>query len=78
MLDSSALTKFISASRVVHRLPGRIRIHIPILEKLPSGWSTYSEHTTQLIKMRNGVKDVKIQPDTGSLLIQIGLQKLIY
>jgi hypothetical protein len=69
MLDSSVLVKFISTSRVVHRLPGRIRIHIPILERLPIGWSTYSEHTAELIKLRKGVKDVEIQPGTGSLLI---------
>jgi hypothetical protein len=54
----------------VHRLPGRIRIHIPILEKLPGDWLTYSELTAELIKMRNGIEDVKIQPVTGSLLIR--------
>ena len=69
MLDFAVVSKFISASRVVHRLPGRIRIHIPILEKLPSGWTTFSEHTAELIKMKNGVEKVKIQPVTGSLLI---------
>lgn len=69
MFDSSGLAKFISASRIVHRLPGRIRIHIPILEKLPGGWLAYCEHTAELIKMRNGIKDVKIRPVTGSLII---------
>jgi hypothetical protein len=69
MFDSSGLAKFISASRIVHRLPGRIRIHIPILEKLPGEWLTYSEHTAELIKMRNGIEKVKIRPITGSLII---------
>lgn len=70
MFNSARLTKYISASRIVHRLPGRIRIHIPILEKLPGDWLTYSEITAELIKMRNGIEDVKIQPVTGSLLIR--------
>ena len=69
MFDSSGLAKFISASRIVHRIPGRIRIHIPILEKLPSGWLTYCEHTAELIKMRNGIEGVKIRPISGSLII---------
>jgi hypothetical protein len=82
MFDSSGLAKFISASRIVHSLPGRIRIHIPILEKLPSGWLTYSEHTAELIKMRNGIEDVKIRPVTGSLIIcydpdQIGESEIL-
>jgi len=70
MLESSGLTKFISASRIVHRLPGRIRIHIPVLEKLPSEWSNFSEPTAELIKMRSGIEDVKIRPMTGSLIIR--------
>ena len=69
MLNSSGLTKFISASRIVHRIPGRIRMHIPILEKLPARWLIFSDPTAELIKMRNGIEDVKIQPLTGSLTI---------
>ncbi|CAB1074024.1 hypothetical protein JY97_09060 [Alkalispirochaeta odontotermitis] len=63
------LTKFISAFRIAHRLPGRIRIYIPVLEKLPEDWREFVKPLTELITMRNGVKTVDIQPVTGSLLI---------
>jgi hypothetical protein len=64
-----AWTKFISAYRVVHRLPGRIRIHIPLLEKLPDDWQAYLEPASELIRMKKGIDTAEIQPCTGSLLI---------
>jgi hypothetical protein len=63
------LTKFLSAYRITHRLPGRIRIHIPALGKLPEEWQIYLEPATDLINTRNGINTVKIQPVTGNLLI---------
>ncbi|CAB1063233.1 hypothetical protein D1BOALGB6SA_8016 [Olavius sp. associated proteobacterium Delta 1] len=63
------LTKFISAYRIVHRLPGRIRIHIPVLEKLPEDWWIFLRPSTELIRMRKGINTAGVQPITGSLLI---------
>ena len=63
------LSKFISAYRIVHRLPGRIRIHIPVLEKLPEDWWIFLKPSTELIRMRKGINSAGIQPITGSLLI---------
>lgn len=63
------LIKYISAYRIVHRLPGRIRIHIPLLEKLPDDWQIYLEPSAELIKMGKGINTAEIQPITGSLLI---------
>jgi hypothetical protein len=70
MLDSSGLHKYVSASRVINRLPGRIRIHIPILEKLPNRWFIYSDQAIELVKMRNGIEDVEIRPISGSVIIR--------
>ena len=63
------LSKFISAYRIVHRLPGRIRIHIPVLEKLSEDWWIFLKPSTELIRMRKGINSAGIQPITGSLLI---------
>jgi hypothetical protein len=63
------LTKFISAYRIAHRLPGRIRIYIPVLERLPEDWQMFLKPSTELIRMRKGINTAEIQPITGSLLI---------
>ena len=63
------ITNYISAYRITHRLPGRIRIHIPALRKLPQEWQIYLEPAAGLINMRKGINTVKVQPVTGSLLI---------
>lgn len=63
------LTNFISPYRVVHRLPGRIRIHIPVLENLPEYWWIFLKPSTELIRIRKGINTAEIQPITGSLLI---------
>ena len=64
------LTKYLSAYRIVHRLPGRIRIHIPILKKLPKRWWIYRKSSTELIRMKKGIKAAEVQPVTGSLVIE--------
>lgn len=64
------LTKFISAYSVVHRLPGRLRIHIPVLEKLPENWWVFLKPSTELIVIKNGIKTAEIQPITGSLIVE--------
>ena len=63
------LTKFLSAYRITHRLPGRIRIHIPALEKLPAEWRKYLEPSADIVSMLKGINTVQIQPVSGSLLI---------
>ncbi len=66
---SSVLRKFISPYRIVHRMPGRIRIHMPLLEKVPSNWHAYSEIVADVIKIKNGIQKVEIQPISGRILI---------
>ena len=63
------LTKFISAYRIAHRLPGRIRIHIPVLEKLPEDWWIFLKPSAEIIRMGKGINTAGIQPITGSVLI---------
>jgi hypothetical protein len=64
------LIKYLSAYRIVHRLPGRIRIHIPALKKLPEKWWIYRKPSSELIRMKKGIKTAEVQPISGSLLIE--------
>jgi hypothetical protein len=68
-VGASLLHKFFPQYRVVHRLPGRLRIHIPLLEKVPSNWHTYSDPVSDMVKLKGGIEDVNIQPLTGRILI---------
>jgi hypothetical protein len=60
---------FSAAPRVVHNLPGRVRIHFPALERLSSRWHRYSAPVAELVKMKQGIRNTNIQPTTGSVLI---------
>ena len=60
---------FSAAPRVVHNLPGRVRIHFPALERLSSRWHGYSAPVADLVKIKQGIQNTNIQPTTGSVLI---------
>jgi len=60
---------FSAAPRVVHNLPGRVRIHFPALERLSSRWHRYSAPVAELVKIKQGIQNTNIQPTTGSVLI---------
>jgi hypothetical protein len=60
---------FSAAPRVVHNLPGRVRIHFPVLERVSSRWHRYSAPVAELVKIKQGIQNTNIQPTTGSVLI---------
>lgn len=63
------LQNFLPYYRTVHRLAGRLRIHIPLLEKVDSKWHAYTGLVADVVKIKNGIKDVQIQPISGRVLI---------
>jgi len=70
MFDSFKNRSYCSAApRVVHNLPGRVRIHFPALERLSSRWHRYSAPVAELVKIKQGIQNTNIQPTTGSVLI---------
>lgn len=73
---SGVLEKIITAYQIVHSLPGRLRIHIPMLEKLPRRWYSYSDRTADLIMMQKGITGVNIEPVTGNVLIRYNPQQI--
>jgi len=50
---------------VVHHVPGRIRVHVPIIKKL----SVATLSKLAKIPVPEGIKDVRANPVTGSLVI---------
>ena len=60
---------FSATPHVVHNLPGRLRLHFPVLERLSSRWHRYSASVADLIKIKQGIQNTNIQPVTGSVLI---------
>ena len=70
MFDSFKNRFYFSVTpRVVHNLPGRVRIHFPVLERLSSRWHRYSAPVAELVKIKQGIQKTNIQPTTGSVLI---------
>lgn len=63
------LFHFSAAPRVVHSLPGRVRLNFPVLEKLSSRWHRYSEPVAEIVKIKQGIQTTSIQPATGNVLI---------
>ena len=60
---------FSVAPRVVHNLPGRLRIHYSALERLSSRWHRYSAPVAELVNIKQGIQNTNIQPATGNVLI---------
>ena len=55
--------------RVVHSLPGRLRVHFSAMERLSSRWHRYSEPVAELVEIKQGIENTNIQPETGNVLI---------
>ena len=61
---------FLSATpRVVHNLPGRLRVHFSALERLSTRWHRYSAPVAELVEIKQGIENTNIQPETGNVLI---------
>lgn len=55
--------------KVVHSIPGRLRLYIPGLDKVPEEMKKYEHYTTSLIKMHSGIKEVSYSYITGKILL---------
>ena len=55
--------------RIVHRLPGRLRVHIPALAKIPDAWQTEGDGFADLFNTVSGVESITPSYVTGNLLI---------
>ena len=55
--------------RVVHNLPGRLRVHFSAMKMLSSRWHRYSAPVAELVEIKQGIENTNIQPKTGNVLI---------
>ncbi len=64
------LEKYVSQSRIVHHLPGRLRLHVPLLEKLSASWDRYAGKLADIISLRDGIDSVEVRRVSGCVLIR--------
>ncbi len=62
--------------RVSHRLPGRLRLHIPLLRKLPEDWAALASILEEALAAPEGIRRAKGDRRTGSLLIDYDPEQL--
>jgi hypothetical protein len=62
--------RLLSFYTVTHRLPGRIRLHVPVLERLTPDWQSLTAKVQEVITVKKGIRRVKIEPRAGSVLLQ--------
>lgn len=61
--------------KVVHSIPGRLRLSVPGLDKVPEEMKKYDHYTTSLIKACEGVEDVSYSYVTGKILLTYDAKK---
>ena len=62
--------------KVVHSIPGRIRLLIPSLDKFPEQMKKHEHYITTSIKLKNGIKSVEFSYLTSKILIEYDKMKL--
>ena len=62
--------------KVVHSMPGRIRLLIPSLDKFPEQMKKHEHYITAIIKLKNGIKSVEYSYLTSKVLIEYDKAKL--
>ncbi len=70
------VNKVFNQLKIVHRLPGRLRISVPGLEKIPSEWLHYKTDLIEIIKRRQGIQDLELSIVTGRVLIHYDPQQI--
>lgn len=56
--------------RVVHRLPGRLRVHVPALKRVEPPYGPVVDALIPALARHEGVSGIEVSPTTGNLLIQ--------
>ncbi|MDC7954444.1 cation transporter [Fusobacterium simiae] len=62
--------------KVIHSIPGRIRLFIPSLDNFPEQMKKYEHYMTAIIKLKNGIKSVEYSYLTSKILIEYDKMKL--
>ena len=57
--------------KVVHSIPGRIRLFIPSLDEFPEQMKKHEGYITAIIKLKNGINSIEYSYLTSKILIDI-------
>ncbi|MGY0393779.1 MULTISPECIES: HMA2 domain-containing protein [unclassified Fusobacterium] len=60
--------------KVVHSIPGRLRLQIPGLDKVPEDMKKYEHYTTSIIKLENGIEEITYSYVTSKILVKYNPQ----
>ena len=60
------------APRIVHSLPGRMRVHIPGMKDMPEELREIVERLSPTFREINGIRSISFNYTTGNLLIYYG------
>ena len=61
--------------KVVHSIPGRLRLKVNNESKIPQEAKEYDKYVVQGLKMLDGIKDVEFNYITGSVVITYDTKK---
>ncbi|EFE87446.1 HMA2 domain-containing protein [Fusobacterium periodonticum] len=62
--------------KVVHSIPGRIRLLIPSLDKFPEEMKKHEHYISAIIKLKTGIKSIEYSYLTSKILIEYDKEKL--
>lgn len=62
--------------KVLHSIPGRIRLFIPSLDQVPEQMKKYECYTTAILKLKDGIKKIEYSYLTSKILIEYDKEKL--
>ena len=67
LLDEGYL--LLTKPRVVHSIPGRLRLQVPLLKKVGKEGQEYIQVLSSLLKIPEGIVDVSVSRITGTVLL---------
>lgn len=65
----AAVKKHFNRIKVVHHLPGRLRLHMPLLARLSPEWLQYKPDLIEIIKRKQGLVGIDFSIISGRVLI---------
>lgn len=66
---ASVCARVASRPRVIHRLPGRLRIYIPLLRRLARVHQGLANAVGELLAAPEGIRQVTVSLDSGNVLL---------
>lgn len=77
MIDfKSYILKHFAKFKVVHTIPGRIRLKVSNASKIPSEAREYDKYVIQGVKILDGIENIEFNYLTGSVLINYDTNKV--